>query len=74
MTKTTHAAVAPRLPATSVDFNALDKACKAGDDAAQAFGEKILAEHRARPVAKASPETPAAAPAAPSASNSDQTA
>jgi len=48
MTKKTPAAVAPRLPATSVDFNALDAACKAGDDAARAFGETVAAAHRNR--------------------------
>lgn len=59
MTKHTAAAVAPRLRATSVDFNALNAACAKGDDAAQAFAEKL---NNPEPPKKAAPApTPPAA-------------
>ncbi len=58
MTKTaSHAAVAPRLSATSVDFNALHAACLKGDDAAAAFAAANEADYRNRGAQPAEPES-----------------
>ncbi|QTH19660.1 hypothetical protein HRJ34_14890 [Rhizorhabdus wittichii] len=51
-----HAAVAPRLSATSVDFNALHAACLKGDDAAAAFAAANEADFRNRGEQAAEPE------------------
>lgn len=57
MAKITEAAEAPLLPPTSVDFNALHDALKAGKTADEAKAAAIIAD----PAPKA-PETPAPSP------------
>lgn len=53
MPKVSEAAAAPLLPPTSVDFNALHDALKAGKTADEAAAAAVLAE--AAPAAAASP-------------------
>lgn len=71
MTKSNPAGAAPRLPATSVDFNALNAACARGEDAAAKFADDAQRRHRERingkPKTKAGPAPTAPAPDAPAA-------
>lgn len=75
----THTPVAPALPPASIDFNALDAACRAGKSPEDALAAALipddvldLGEEAAAPVEEPAPEPepePAPEPASPTAAD-----